>query len=101
MIVKVFAVFDKKAEAFMAPFTFPNIGQGVRAFGDVVNRNGSGIARHPEDYDLYDLGSFNDASGEFSGEKHFIIGAVSVMEPRVDPNQMDLNLEDGDGEAEG
>ncbi len=98
MIVLVFSVFDKKAEAFMAPFTFAAQGQAIRAFSDTVNDGKSGLFLHPEDYDLYALGMFDQGSGEFSGKKEFLLGALSVAEPRVDSGQLSL-IPEGDGNA--
>lgn len=78
MVTKVFAVYDKKAEAFMAPFVYPAVGQALRAFSDTCNNPESVFFRHPADFDLYELGVFDDACGEFTCEKHFLIAGVSV-----------------------
>ncbi len=99
MIVSLFSVFDKKAEAFMSPFTFAATGQAVRAFSDTVNDGKSGFYRHPEDYDLYALGTFDECSGEFVCKKEFLLGALSVAEPRVDEQQLSL-IPEGDGNGE-
>lgn len=66
MIQKVFGVRDAKAVAFLQPFFSNSTGAAVRAFSDAVNEDGkSMIAKHPEDYNLYELADFNDATGEF------------------------------------
>lgn len=63
MIQKVFAVWDSKALAFMQPFFSNSTGAAVRAFADVANEDRSPIAKHPGDYQLYEIGTFNDLDG--------------------------------------
>lgn len=61
---KVFSVYDLKACAFMQPFFSVNSGSAMRAFGDVlVKEPGSVMAMHPEDYQLFELGTYDDNSG--------------------------------------
>lgn len=66
MVQKVFAVRDSKAQAFLQPFFSVSTGAAVRAFGDAVNEGNSPLAKHPEDYLLFELGEFDDNTGEFS-----------------------------------
>lgn len=61
----VCAVWDVKVQAFMRPFFAPKIGGAVRAFTDEVNRAGSEMAAHPEDYSLFELGEWNDEDGMY------------------------------------
>lgn len=66
MIQKVFGVRDGKAMAFLQPFFSASVGAAVRAFSDAVNEDGkSPLTKHPEDYILYELATFDDNSGEF------------------------------------
>ena len=85
MIVNVFGVYDKKAEAFLSPFTFSVDGQAVRAFQDSVNDPETMFNRHPDDYDLYKLGYFDQGSGEFESDKHYLLGARSVLQAPTPP----------------
>lgn len=62
----VVAVWDEKLQAFMRPFYAPRIGGAVRAFTDEVNRDGSEMGQHPEDYTLFELGEWNDEDGLFT-----------------------------------
>lgn len=99
MIVCVFSVYDKKAEAYMSPFTFNVQGQALRAFADSVNDGESMFCRHPDDFDLYELGKFDQESGEFLSEKHFIIGARSLVQD-VAPPLISEDLINGSGQTE-
>lgn len=63
MTLKIFAVFDNKAAAFMQPFFAPTVGFAIRAFADQLKNDQSAIKQHPEDYTLFHLGDFDDHSG--------------------------------------
>lgn len=64
--LQIFSIYDKKAESFMPPFFMPTVGMAVRAFGDDVSRAGSQLGTHPEDFELYHLGGFNDFTADFN-----------------------------------
>lgn len=66
MIQKVFAIRDSKAMAFLQPFYSISTGAAVRAFSDAVNEKGSNFAKHPEDYLLFEIGEFDDNTGDFT-----------------------------------
>ena len=72
MIDQVFSVYDEKAEAYLPPFMLPKVQMALRTFGDTINNPESQMSRHPEDYQLFHLGQFDnhDASYElFSAPK--------------------------------
>ncbi|UOF78713.1 DNA binding protein vP5 [Microviridae sp.] len=60
----VFAVYDDKAKAFLPPWFMPLKGMAVRTFGDCVNDPKHQFGAHPEDYNLFTLGSFNSETGQ-------------------------------------
>lgn len=64
-ILQCLAIRDVKVEAFNRPFFTPAIGAGERAFTDEVNRQDASneMNRHPADFSLYHLGSYDDSSG--------------------------------------
>lgn len=64
----IVSIYDKKTEAYMRPFTAMTDGQAIRMFEDEALRPDSELSKHPEDYTLFRLASFNDANGEISGE---------------------------------
>jgi len=51
----------------MRPFFVPAIGAAVRSFGDEVKRVApdNELSRHPDDYELFELGQFDDSSARF------------------------------------
>jgi len=68
MIYKVCSIRDRASDSFSIPMFFNQIGSAVRAFGDEVKRpaDNNNLNKHPEDFDLYLLGEFDDQTGEFS-----------------------------------
>lgn len=60
----VCAVRDRAMDAFMQPIFVPAIGLALRSFSDEVNRSDSPMFAHPEDYDLYEIGSYDDEYGK-------------------------------------
>ena len=65
MIFEVFAVRDAKAKAYLPPNFLPQAGQAIRSFSDAVLDTGSAFNKHPEDYSLFRIATFNDESGHF------------------------------------
>lgn len=63
----VCTIKDRAADAFGRPFYVPAVGVAIRSFQDEVNRasDDSQIYQHPDDFDLFELGEFDDNSGTF------------------------------------
>lgn len=69
MKVIVVAVFDRAMSAFNRPFYVQARGLAVRSFADEVNRPDGELGKHPADYELWQLGTWDDETGEFEGFK--------------------------------
>lgn len=63
MILKAYSVYDSKGEMFNLPFFQHNAGLALRMFADLVNDPNSQLFRHPLDFVLYEIGTFDDSSG--------------------------------------
>ena len=61
-----FTVYDSKAETFMPPFFVPSKGLAIRAFEDCVNSADHHFGKHPADYTLFSLGTFDMDVGHFN-----------------------------------
>jgi hypothetical protein len=61
-------VKDRAADAFGRPMFVPSAGVAIRSFSDEINRNNADnqLFNHPDDFDLYELGEFDDNSGLFA-----------------------------------
>lgn len=68
----------------MQPFFLLTRSAAIRAFGDLVANPEQQISKHPEDYVLYELGVFNDDSGQVEGHDTPIY--ISKALDFIDPN---------------
>lgn len=64
--MKVLAVRDAQLGAFMQPFFTQSIGVAVRSFADEVNRQESPMNAHPDDYELFEIGEYDEETGHIS-----------------------------------
>lgn len=64
MNMHIFAIRDKALGAYMQPWVAQTPGQAVRMFQDeLANKEGT-MNKHPDDYDLYHVGEFNQLTGQ-------------------------------------
>lgn len=68
MITKAFAIYDTKGHMYGTPFFMPQAGMAIRAFMDLVNDRQSSVNKHPSDYILYEIGTFDDNTAEFGSK---------------------------------
>jgi hypothetical protein len=66
MLHQVFTVYDSKSSAYLQPFFMQSEPSALRAITDLVDEAGHQFNRHPEDYTLFHLGSFNDELSKFT-----------------------------------
>lgn len=60
----IVAVYDRQLQTYMRPFVAQTAGQAIRSFSDEVNRQGSELNQHPEDYTLHRVGVWDETTGE-------------------------------------
>lgn len=90
---KVLAVFDIAVSAFMDPFHVPTLEAGLRAFRHAVNNPESPLHRDPGDFELWCLGEFDPATGDFTEEKVKLGWARQFVESDIDFVDLRENLE--------
>ena len=61
--MKLYSIFDAKANTFCAPFVCVSNGVAVRQLMDLVQDEKTTISKYPEDFSLYFIGDFADDSG--------------------------------------
>jgi len=66
MKLKIFVVYDTKAEAYMQPFFMASTGQALRTFEDTVNDTTTTFNKHSADFTLFEIGTFEDDTGSIS-----------------------------------
>lgn len=98
MNLNVYSVYDLKAKAFLSPFFLPQDAMAVRALIDAVEDPNHQFAKHPEDYQLFRLGQFDDELGVLSpSPEHALLIQVSSLVRRV-PDTLH-NRHHGEGPA--
>lgn len=63
----MFSVYDAKAGAFNTPFFMATDEMAIRGFTDACNDPQTMFHKHPADFVLYLVGTFNDQTGETVG----------------------------------
>ena len=68
MRLNVYTIFDSASAAYMRPFFLQSDGQAMRSFTDIAQNADHEIGKHPEDYSLYRIGTYDDQKGELHPE---------------------------------
>lgn len=67
MQMTIYAIRDSKTEMYNRPFYAVAEGEAVRNFTDLVNDPTTTPGRHPADFALYRIGSYDDVSALIEG----------------------------------
>jgi len=65
-MTKVYTVYDSKTEAYLQPFFMASNGAALRAFIDAVNDPASAFGKHPEDFTLFELGTWDESTASLA-----------------------------------
>lgn len=68
MILQIVVIRDIKANCYAQPYYATSIGAVIRGFGDEVNKQDEQnmLYKHPEDFELYRLGDYDDSNAKFN-----------------------------------
>ena len=66
------SVYDVKVEAYQAPFYARTLGEAERFWTDLRLDQNSPYFKHPEDYQLYRVGEFDELTGILSGVQEVV-----------------------------
>jgi len=64
--MKVFTLYDSAAEAYDPPHFIRSTGEAVRLFSNAVKDPQTKVAKHPDDYTLFEIGEFDELTGQIS-----------------------------------
>lgn len=59
MALKMFTVYDSKAESYLRPFTMQSTGEAIRGFITTLNDPQTEFCKYPADFTLFELGTFD------------------------------------------
>lgn len=77
MILKLFSIYDSKAQCFGSVTPARSDGEMIREFVTHANDPKSRIGQNPEDYSLMEVGTFDDTTGCIVGVSHFNHGPAA------------------------
>lgn len=77
----VYSIFDTKAQAYGPLFTRGRDEEAVRLVEDMLSDSSSLVARHPDDYKLFRLGTFDAFAGKLVGDNApvFVANCVDLV----------------------
>lgn len=76
----MFSVYDKKASVYCTPFVSHSEATAVRDFRQAVNDPASSVSSYASDFDLYELGTWHEDSGEIDQHQmpKFVVNGGSL-----------------------
>lgn len=63
--LRLYSIYDSKAEQFSPPQVYHNDMLALRAFEGIVNDDKMLIKKYPEDFSLYYIGNLSDSDGRY------------------------------------
>ena len=68
MIHKIYAIYDTKAELYNMPFFMNNEPTAIRTFANACNDPNHSFGQNPEDYILFEMGTYDDELGTITSD---------------------------------
>jgi hypothetical protein len=68
MILNKYTIYDSALEAYHQDYSLENDAIALRQFADMANEE-TQIAKNPEDYSLFRIGTFETTTGELKPEE--------------------------------
>lgn len=89
MVHLLFAVKDIKTNTFNRPFPEANRVNAIRGLSIVVNDKQTQIAHFPQDFELFEVGTFDDETGHINTKVEFVASAYSLQQlgKEIDKNE--------------
>lgn len=79
MIWRLCSVYDKGAAVWLPPFCVRSAGEAVRMFQQSCRDSKTMMAQYPEQFALYEIGMFDDVTGEASAslQAHVLLSVAT------------------------
>ena len=74
------ALYDRATEAHAPVMTVHTKGEALRSFREAVNDNQTPIHRNPTDFELWQVGTYDDQSGQITPHRELIARAEDHKE---------------------
>lgn len=70
MLLKIFAIYDSKAECYYPPMFHATTGLAVRQFTELANSPETMVGKYPADYSLFEIGLFDNGNAQIKPAPH-------------------------------
>jgi hypothetical protein len=82
----VTAVYDQKSESYGRPIVENTVGAAVRAFEHEATQGDNALAKFPQDFSLWQIGTYDELKGEIKslGTKVNLANAWEIKEANKD-----------------
>ena len=84
MKLKIFTIWDAKAEAYQRPFFANTNAMAIRSVTDAVNDSSHPLGQHPEDYSLFAIGEFDELTAKVEMTSPMILGVCQEFAVQPD-----------------
>ncbi|WNK12673.1 MAG: nonstructural protein [Microvirus sp.] len=80
-MLKVYSIRDIKSEGYGSLFTLLSEGLALRSFGEAALDPKTPFSRYPHDFQLFELGTFEETTGRLESLKHprYIASAAEAL----------------------
>lgn len=79
MKLEIYTIRDKKTDVYNTPFFQRSVEEAMRTIADAANDERTHLAKFPDDFEIYRLGSFNDNSGKIDPVIPTFVCSVSSL----------------------
>jgi hypothetical protein len=93
MIHKIYTVRDNKAESYLPPFYSQSKGTAIRSFSESCNDPNSMFCKYPDDFALFEIGTFDDSSCSFETHSPVNLGLAREFKKYVELPESSLPIE--------
>lgn len=76
-VLRMYAIYDNKTQAFMRPWCAQTHGEATRLFMDNASEPSSMLAKHPSDFVLFYIGEFHEDNGVVVSAKAENLGSAA------------------------
>lgn len=88
-MLKMFTVFDSKAETYLRPFSMLSTGEAIRSFITTLNDPNTEFSLYPADFTLFEVGTFDETTCAITLHSSLInLGNGLHLKPKGSPAKL-------------
>lgn len=92
MTLKIYTIYDAKSMTYETPICWRARGEAIRWYQDLINDPKSKLYHHPEDYDLFELGDYDQLKATLTPYKSSVpLGKATEF--KKEPNATQISNE--------